>query len=215
VETPHGAVEARAAVVTVPPSVIAAGGLRFNPQLPDKMEAAEALPLGLADKVFLHIERADEWPSETRLFGAIDRTATGSYHLRPFGAAMIEGYFGGRLARELEREGEEAFAQFAIDQLVGLLGGDMRKRLSCIAVSAWGGDPYALGAYSHAKIGCAAAREELKRPVDDRLFFAGEACSVADYSTAHGAYRTGIDAAESVLQLLAPPHLRMSGARPI
>ena len=42
-------------------------------------------------------------------------------------------------------------------------------------------------------------RAKLALPVDDRLFFAGEACSVNDYSTAHGAYRTGIAAAEQAL----------------
>jgi monoamine oxidase len=42
----------------------------------------------------------------------------------------------------------------------------------------------------------------LAAPVDDRLFFAGEACSTNDYSTAHGAYRTGVKAAEEVLQTL-------------
>jgi monoamine oxidase len=32
-----------------------------------------------------------------------------------------------------------------------------------------------------------------------RLFFAGEACSCSDYSTAHGAYLTGVTAAEQVI----------------
>jgi monoamine oxidase len=36
--------------------------------------------------------------------------------------------------------------------------------------------------------------------VDDRLFFAGEACSADDFSTAHGAYLTGVIAAEAVLK---------------
>src|SRR5260221_6070129 len=36
----------------------------------------------------------------------------------------------------------------------------------------------------------------LAAPVDDGLFFAGEACSRSDYSTAHGAYLTGVDAAD-------------------
>jgi monoamine oxidase len=36
----------------------------------------------------------------------------------------------------------------------------------------------------------------LAAPVDDRVFFAGEACSRSDYSTAHGAYLTGVDAAD-------------------
>jgi monoamine oxidase len=36
-------------------------------------------------------------------------------------------------------------------------------------------------------------------PVGDRLFFAGEACSPDFFSTAHGAYLSGIEAARSVL----------------
>jgi len=35
--------------------------------------------------------------------------------------------------------------------------------------------------------------------VDDRVFFAGEACSRSDYSTAHGAYLTGVAAADQAI----------------
>jgi monoamine oxidase len=35
--------------------------------------------------------------------------------------------------------------------------------------------------------------------VDERLFFAGEACSQSDFSTAHGGWITGITAAEQVI----------------
>jgi monoamine oxidase len=202
VETPHGALTARAAIVTVPTTLIASGELRFSPALPDKQEAAAALPLGLADKVFLRVEQPQLLPVQTRLFGATDRVETGSYHLRPFGAPMIEGYFGGEFARELEEAGKEAFAAFAIDQIAGLLGNDIRNRLTPIAVSRWHSDPYARGSYSYAKVGCSEQRAVLAAPVDDRLFFAGEACSINDYSTAHGAYRTGVRAAEEVLEIL-------------
>jgi monoamine oxidase len=44
--------------------------------------------------------------------------------------------------------------------------------------------------------GKADCRDMLAAPVDDRVFFAGEACSRSDYSTAHGAYLTGVDAAD-------------------
>jgi monoamine oxidase len=46
--------------------------------------------------------------------------------------------------------------------------------------------------------GQAECRGTLAAAVDDRLFFAGEACSQHDYSTAHGAYLTGVAAAEQV-----------------
>jgi monoamine oxidase len=39
----------------------------------------------------------------------------------------------------------------------------------------------------------------LAAPVDDRLFFAGEASSPNFFSTAHGAYMSGVTAAEAAL----------------
>jgi monoamine oxidase len=208
VTTARGRISARAVIVAVPSALIADATLRFDPPLPDKVEAAAALPLGLADKVFLRVEEPDDLPVQTRLFGAIDRTATGSYHLRPFGSPLIEGYFGGRLARELERAGEDAFAAFAIDQLAGLLGNDIRRRLSFVAASAWSNDPHARGSYSYAEVGRSDMRRGLAAPVNDRLFFAGEACSINDYSTAHGAYRTGVAAAEQAARALTEGRAR-------
>jgi monoamine oxidase len=198
IETPKGDIHARAAIVAVPTSLLARELPRFVPALPDKVAAAAKLPLGLDDKFFLHVERAQDLPVEARLFGALDRL-TGSYQLRPFGRPVIECYFGGSLARELEAEGPDAFARHAIEQIAAHLGADIRKRLSPIFGSAWGRDPYALGAYSYARPGDADARAVLAETVDERLFFAGEACSVNDYSTAHGAYRTGETSAEGVL----------------
>ena len=59
------------------------------------------------------------------------------------------------------------------------------------------------GAYSHALPGHAAAREELARPFEQRLFFAGEATHARDYSTAHGAYDSGVRAVEEAIAALA------------
>jgi monoamine oxidase len=200
IATPQGDIRARAAIVAVPTSMVAREILRFTPALPEKVAAATKLPLGLDDKFFLHLERAEEFPVESRIFGARDRL-TGSYQLRPFGRPVIECYFGGSLARDLEAEGGDAFARLAIDQLAAHLGADIRKRLRPLFGSAWGRDPWALGAYSYARPGDAGARPALAETVEDRLFFAGEACSVNDYSTGHGAYRTGEKAAEAVLQV--------------
>jgi monoamine oxidase len=202
IETPRGDLRARAVVVTVPTDVLSAGALRFRPTLPDKMEAAAKLPLGLADKLYLRLDDAEEFPKDSHLYCALDTSRTGSYHVRPFGRPLIEVYFGGRFARELEEQGEAAFASFAFDQLASLLGGAIRKRLHPIAATAWGRDPFARGSYSHAKPGHADARAVLAAPIDAKLFFAGEACSAHDFSTAHGAYRSGLAAADEVLAAL-------------
>jgi len=198
VETPRGTLRAQAVIITVPTGVIAAGVPRFNPALPDKIEAAARLPLGLADKLFLRLDEAKEFPPDSHLYGRTDRTRIGSYHLRPFGRPLIEVYFGGALARDLEAEGLAGFAAFAADELAGLLGNGIRTRLHPITVSAWAHDPNARGSYSHALPGQAGARRSLAAPAG-RLYFAGEACSPDVFSTAHGAWRSGAAAAVAFL----------------
>jgi monoamine oxidase len=200
--TSQGEISARAVIVAVPPGVIANETLRFAPALPAKLAAAQALPLGVADKMFLRLDNADDLPAETRLYGATDRVETGSYTLRPFGWPVVDGYFGGKFARALENEGAGALTAFAIEQICSALGHDMRKRLHPIAESAWARDPYALGAYSYGGEGAQAARAQLAAPIDGKLFFAGEHCSDLDFSTAHGAYRSGVAAAREVIKAL-------------
>jgi monoamine oxidase len=80
-----------------------------------------------------------------------------------------------------------------------LLGNDFAKRLKPAAMHLWGADPYALGSYSYAPPGHPDDRGRLAAPVDNRLFFAGEACSLDFFTTAQGAYQTGIAAAEAAL----------------
>lgn len=201
-ETPRGVVQARAAVVCVPTAVLAAGALRILPELPLKRAAAEGLPLGLADKVFLRLDKPEAFPIEAMVYGASDRTATGSYHLRPLGRPIIEAFFGGAHARALEAEGPGAAAAFAIGELVGIYGASLRRRVAVLAQTAWAADPWARGSYSHALPGRAGDRAVLAAPVDERLFFAGEACSAHAFSTAHGAWETGERAAREVLAAL-------------
>jgi monoamine oxidase len=201
IETRQGAIAADRAIVTVPSAVLAAERIAFTPALPDKISAARGLPLGLADKLFLSLDGADALEKETRLFGRTDRKGTGGYHVRPFGRPLIEGYFAGGLAAELEAGGDGAFFDFAVSELVGLFGSDFARRLKPITVHRWAHDPYALGSYSFALPGFADCRQTLAAPVDNRLFFAGEACSAHDFSTAHGGYFTGVAAAEQVISL--------------
>ncbi len=198
IETTRGTITADQAIVTVPSAVLAHEGLIFRPALPEKMEAARGLPLGLADKLFLTLADAAEFEPDSRLFGRTDRTATATYHMRPFGRPLIEAYFAGSLAAELEAGGEDAFLDFASGELTGLFGSAFAHRVKPIRVHRWGADPLARGSYSYALPGKADCRTTLAAPVDGRLLFAGEACSAHDFSTAHGAMLTGLAAAEEI-----------------
>lgn len=196
-ETDHGPIEARAAIVTVSTAVLASGALRV-PAADDHLHAAASLPLGLADKVFLSLGDPDAVPPESHLLGRFVSAHTGSYYLRPFGRPLIECFFGGTLARELETAGKDAAVAFAVKELRGLLGSDVARGLAPVAATAWGREPTVLGSYSHALPGHANSRAALARPVSPRLCFAGEACSPHDFSTAHGAWQSGVAAADLI-----------------
>ena len=196
IETTAGTIIANAVIVTLPTNLLASRPELFLPALPDKIAAAADLPLGLADKLFLSLAGADEFALESRAFGSA-RTATAAYHFRPFGRPLIEAYFGGALAVDLEAGGERAFADFAIGELVGLFGAGFARRVKPLRIHRWGSDPLSLGSYSCALPGKADSRAALAEPVESRVFFAGEACSREAFSTAHGAYATGVAAADA------------------
>lgn len=203
VDTSNGAVTTRAAILCVSTNILSREHLRITPALPDKLHAAAMLPLGIADKIFLSVDRAELLPDNSRLFGRTDRSDTGAYHLRPFGRPLIEGYFGGDCARTLEQGGLAGFAAFAIDEICDMLGNDWRKRLKPLVASSWANEPFALGSYSHALPGHSDKRAVLAAPVENRLFFAGEATHPHYFSTAHGAYESGVRAAREAVAALA------------
>lgn len=206
VETNKGPIAADAVVVTLTSALIAEQPELFLPALPEKTEAAAGLPLGLADKLFLSLADPESFESDSRAFGAVNRTATAAYQFRPFGRPMIEAYFGGALAAELEAGGERAFVDFALAELVGLFGADFARRVAPLGHHGWARDPLARGSYSFAAPGKADCRAALAAPVEGRIFFAGEACSRNDFSTAHGAYLTGVAAAgQAIAALRAGP----------
>ena len=124
---------------------------------------------------------APNLPADGHLVGDPNRTATGSYYLRPFGRPLIEAFFGGRHALELEKSGPGAAFAFARGELGCLFGGAFSARLTLLSETKWASDPLSRGSYSHALPGHSDARGRLAAPVDGRLFFAGEALLPAQF----------------------------------
>ncbi len=201
-ETRRGGLEARAVILTAPNSLIASEAVRIDPPVPAWLEAASGVPLGLASKVHMTVDGAEDFPPDSQLWTRRDTAQTGGYHLRPFGRPMIEAYFGADLAWGLEAEGPAAMFDFAVSELAAALGSGMRRRLSLVAATEWGVDPFSRGAYSHALPGHAGDRARLRQSVEDRLFLAGEGTAPTYYGTAHGAWMEGERAAEAALAAL-------------
>jgi monoamine oxidase len=64
----------------------------------------------------------------------------------------------------------------------------------------WQRDPFSRGAYSYGRVGADGAQQMLAAPVDDTLFFAGEATDISgNNGTVHGAIASGYRAAREIL----------------
>ena len=108
----------------------------------------------------------------------------------------------GPLAHELEAAGEQAAIDYALEELAGMLGSELRKQFDTGAATAWSSDPFSRGAYSHCVPGRFGAREILTRPLAGRIVFAGEHTEQSAYGTLHGAHLSGLRAARQALDLL-------------
>ena len=124
------------------------------------------------------------------------------FSLRSFGQPIAVALTGGRHALWLERAGAAAAVDFAMEKLTKIFGGGIRSHLRRHIVTAWGGDPWTRGSYSAALPDHGHQRAALGRPIDDRLFFAGEATSTHAHATAHGAYISAAEAMQQVADAL-------------
>jgi monoamine oxidase len=202
VETPAGRVSARAAIVTVSSNVLAAGSIKFTPDLPKRqLDAAAKLSLGSTDHIALQLSgnplglARDEAIIEQ---SGGPRTAS---LLATVGASSslcsidVAGGFG----RDLSAQGEAAMVAFAVEWLTKLFGSDVAATVKRTSATRWNAAPTVLGAMSAAAPGGQGSRRVLTEPVGS-VFLAGEATHETLWGTVDGAWESGERAAEAALK---------------
>ena len=205
VETTKGTLDARVAVVTVSTGVLGSGGIGFDPPLPHEvLDAIAGLPLGVVDKIGLTFAHD--------VFGGIDPNSSVTKDDDTQRATLVLSRFADHpqasvfvwddLAVELEAHGSAALVDHAKSYIGELFGADAAAAITNAVVHPWGTDRWALGSYSIALPGSAGAHSLLATPLDNRVFFAGEAVSELSFGTLHGAYLSGQAAADRVLKVL-------------
>jgi len=201
VETAKGNVAGKRLLLTVSTNLLASGRIAFDPPLPDwKLAAAADVPLGVHNRIGIMLKKNPFGPdAPTSATIMLDGEMPIATQLRPFGYDYVVGVTGGRHGAWLERQGAAASVDYLTERLVAAFGSDIRAAISSRSiVTAWAGDPWTLGSYSSAKPGASHQRAALMRPVDEILYFAGEACSIDFAGTAHGAYLTAVAAVEAM-----------------
>lgn len=244
--------EASAALLTVSVGVLQRGGIQFKPELPSwKRAAISHLHMGNMQKIIMPLDEGaagliqdkpnswilyerqvpadqDRLPEVPKL-GLKDNRLVMAFVVKPLGADMAIGFFGGDLAEKFEKRCadrekssgpvnascDDLPVAIASEALAKMYGADPGKliRKDQIHVTRWSLDPTSFGAYSVPDPGFWDMREVLRRPVaagsgPPRLFFAGEGTSEARFNGSYpGAYTTGSQAAREIAeQLGAPKH---------
>ena len=204
-ETENGSVSARACIVTASTGVLRAGGIDFDPALPDWKQAAIAdVPMAMLAKIPLLLdgERFGLKPFEDIL--CEQPSNQDIYFLAfPFESNLMIGFVGGGFAWEMSAAGRDVAVDFATGALKRVFGNNAAKNVVKGDLSRWASNPWVRGAYSAARPGRTAARRELGRPLANRLFFAGEALAGEFAQTCGGASLSGAAAAQEVLKILA------------
>jgi monoamine oxidase len=205
VESAAGSLSARAVIVTVPVGVLAAGAIRFTPELPAvTQEGLGGLSMGALTKIGLRFDgNRFGLPVNSNLWDEIPQAGGINFECWAFDRDLIVALFGGDFARDVLAQGERAAVETMLDRLTAMLGPQVRAAFKGASVNRWATDPFARGCYSHALPGQAGARGKLAQPVGERIWFAGEATAVGDGDfgaamTAGGAFLAGEAAVRAV-----------------
>lgn len=206
IHTDDGTIQTDRVIVTVPLGVLKVNSIEFSPELPaDKLDAIDKLGMGYFNKIALRFPKPF-WPKDD--FGIVHATDVrgeynafvNAYHFtdEPILVCQIPSSFNGGLEAMPD---EQVFAE-AVDVLRNMYGSRVPEP-SVAVRSRWAADPFALGAQSYNKFGVesGAQRKILAEPVDDRIFFAGEATDRKRYGTVSGAYDSGVRAANALMKV--------------
>jgi monoamine oxidase len=115
----------------------------------------------------------------------------------PLHAPLLTAWAGGPKAAKLTGKPPEVLLRHAMASVRSVLPTD--EAPTAYLVHDWQADPFARGGYSYVKVGGAGARERLAAPLEDTLYFAGEATDTEQSGTVGGALASGLRAAREIL----------------
>ena len=158
--------------------------------------------MGAENKIGVHFTKDIFDPKAGGYYQSWSREAQGAYiDVNLMSTNVVTVFMGGRFSIWMEKQGQQAAREFAIDRIADIFGNDIRRSVGRSIVTAWFTDPWTLGSYASALPGQFHQRESLPRAIDIRLY--GELCGTAcSNGTCNGAYWSGVRAAREVAKVL-------------
>ncbi len=194
-------------VCTVPLGVLKRNIIKFKPRLPPyKRQAIKRLKMGLLNKIYLRFDTVF-WPQNKEFFLYVPKKGYRyidymNLHFYSKAKALLI-FTSATTGRQIEKLSDEKIIK-EVRHRLNIIFKDKAKNAKLISyrITRWGEDPYSYGSYSYSPV-YAYGNEyrHLARPVDKKLFFAGEATYESESGTVTGAYKSGIKAAKQIIKL--------------
>lgn len=207
VSTNAGDFEASFVICTVPLGVLKAGDIRFDPPLPKShRRGIETIGMGNVTKLALKFDHAF-WPQDVQYFGLMSETrGRWNYFLnyRTFSDEnILLGLCVGAYAQKAEAMSDDEMVADCMDAVRTMFGAGIPAPSAHLATR-WSQNPNSRGAYSYSKVGAQPKHfDDLAAPIADTLLLAGEHTSFEYHATVHGAYQSGLNAAQIIEDRLA------------
>jgi monoamine oxidase len=202
ITTRRGEFQADKVLVTLPLGVLKAGHIAFDPPLPPSTsKAISQLQMGVLNKCYLRFAKVF-WPKTVDWLEYIPNihgewTQWVSF-ARTLKQPVLLGFHSGDRGLDMETWADNEIVASAMKTLQVIFGKAIPQPID-FQITRWGADPYSFGSYSFLPVGShPKQRRDLAKPLEDRLFFAGEATEEEFFGTAHGAYLSGLRAADEM-----------------
>jgi monoamine oxidase len=207
VQTNQGNFTTEKIIITVPLGILKKRLIKFEPELSQtKLSSLDKLDMGILDSLVLKFPHVF-WP--TMRFG-INFCETGFdfrflTNLVPFyQQPILTLRIAADHAKQLENQNDDIWLDKAMQALRHFFGNHIPDPQQYI-ITRWGLDPFTYGSYSFIPVGATGEEHDiLAEPINNKLFFAGEATHRRFPATVHGAYLSGIREAERIYSQLSP-----------
>jgi len=189
------------------------GAVRFTPPLPaEKVEAFDKLEMGEVIRVVLRfhqrfweaISDGNHSLSDMNFLFSEDEWFPTWWTMMPNKAPVITGWAPFRSAQRLSGNTFEFVREQALLSLCRLLGVSLKNLeswLEGVYFHDWQTDPFSRGAYSYGGVGSDGTQQTLAAPLQNTLFFAGEATDTSGHNgTVHGAIASAYRASAEILK---------------
>ena len=191
-------------VVTLPLGVLQANRVQFTPALPyDKQNAIAKLKMGVLNKCYLRFPTVF-WPNNVDWIEYISAQhgewAEWVSFKRVANQPILLGFNAADQGKAIEAWSDQQIVASAMQTLRTIYGANIPEPLD-YQITRWASDPFAFGSYSFNSLGSTPKmRDTLAASLNKQIFFAGEATHRNYFGTTHGAYLSGVRAAEEVLK---------------